>query len=225
LPGKGDWNDGQRSFMDPLPVGSYIVVQVKVSIVGRFNCDGLESGATVSVILGGDSVASSIELPRNPSDCLCPNCVVTFNATSDFHESGWKYNHGGFNTLMILPNDGPNSHLCVHWVDITLIYTGDNVNPDFVSILPRGGITDGGTNLLIIGGRAKSADFCPRIQYKCLFDGTLATDAHVMFHNQMNCTAPPHLESLVDLAILIAVNNQTILTGYQFRYYSKSLFF
>lgn len=43
--GRGDWNGGQATFMDPIPPDhGYVLLAIEATLFGRFDCNGTEYG-------------------------------------------------------------------------------------------------------------------------------------------------------------------------------------
>jgi hypothetical protein len=114
----GVWNNGQVSFQDPLPTGTWEVTEVQVQVEGGLDCGDPAVGQT-SVALNGGPVGVS---QPAAGGCACDGCD---SATwSDFGFSDSNYVHEGMNTVTLTPTD----EICVTTVEVFITYvaTGDD---------------------------------------------------------------------------------------------------
>lgn len=114
---RGDWNNGIKTFMDPLPSGA-IVLGVITKLLGAFDCVSLVGPAQVLLTLQKGEIANT-ELPQN-LPCYCANCVGDFYVTSMSNEDWPGYNHTGINMLQIIVL-GQNA-ICLNRVELIFSY-------------------------------------------------------------------------------------------------------
>jgi len=120
-----NWNNGQRTFIDPIPSG-YFLTQVVASSIARYDpattC-GSESDYVYIYLNGNDLAVSFVNADPSQSPCNCSNCsnhqIVTFTSI-DYspHPFPTAYNYGSSNSFQI-----DSSFNC--WSDFTMIFYYD----------------------------------------------------------------------------------------------------
>ena len=102
----GNWDDGERSFTDPLNVSAD---EIKVEVIGA-NCF---EGGPIEVSLNGNVLG---ELSSLSSSCTCTDC---FSSSGTFKFVSAWYNVGGSNTIKVRAKNSGTT-LCVNRVELDL---------------------------------------------------------------------------------------------------------
>ncbi|KAL6079285.1 putative Serine/threonine protein kinase-transforming protein Rmil [Balamuthia mandrillaris] len=119
----GDWMEGKKPFKLVVPA-SELVVQINVTLVGRFKCsDPLDGGGNkpkptiFTVAVNGFFIQQETQNVEACGLCdycgQCDHCVVTYNITGSIFSSGfddWKY--GDAENLFQLSVD--QGYVCLH---------------------------------------------------------------------------------------------------------------
>eukprot|EP01116_Phalansterium_solitarium_P000748 TRINITY_DN1059_c0_g2_i1.p1 TRINITY_DN1059_c0_g2~~TRINITY_DN1059_c0_g2_i1.p1 ORF type:complete len:744 (-),score=214.92 TRINITY_DN1059_c0_g2_i1:445-2676(-) len=224
----GNWNNGTRNFTDPLPVSpnaAWIVVQLQLTLVGRFNCAGLASPSAV-VQLAGASFA--IELPAQPSGrCAClPDCVVSAEFDAPPQPSGWPaYNYADTNQISVVATNGTT--MCLSSINVTLTYIAANPCAALSACLisPTAGPTDtaSDTSRQQLSPTTVSlfGQFVPEVLYRCYFGpGTDPVDVENNSSTAVTCQAPSRsTPDSVHLWLEVVTSGQHIDTKSTFTYY------
>ncbi|MCH8318839.1 MAG: T9SS type A sorting domain-containing protein [Bacteroidetes bacterium] len=107
--GSGDWNNGIRTFTDPIPPGN-IVTKVEVTVF-KVDC-GLN---TLTTELNGQLISTEC----CSGDCLDGSCWPTYHVRTE--AAGFPgYVYGGMNTFQLIPD---TTDVCVDRAEIILYYT------------------------------------------------------------------------------------------------------
>ena len=101
------WNNGQRTFTDPVPAGNQ-VTQVCATV--NYVCCGLTS---MTVVLNGVTVGT-FNVPTG-CNCSCGNCYTGTVCITNPP----TYNYGGNNTIQVVNNGG---NTCVNSVQLAITY-------------------------------------------------------------------------------------------------------
>ncbi len=101
------WNNGQRTFTDPVPAGNQ-VTQVCATV--NYVCCGLTS---MTVVLNGVTVGT-FNVPTG-CNCSCGNCYTGTVCITNPP----VYNYGGNNTIQVVNNGG---NTCVNSVQLAITY-------------------------------------------------------------------------------------------------------
>lgn len=110
----GKWNNGRRSFTDPVPEG-YIVTHVVADLPGRFGCDG--NRAKITAELGGYELWSASATPT--SNCKS-GCTHGYIERSEPNVDGLEgYNYNGTNIWEMVVASG---EICVSGMELYLCY-------------------------------------------------------------------------------------------------------
>jgi len=209
----GNWNHGSRTFPDLIPSGS-VVTQVQLIVVGLFNCRYQPEGLSAFFQLNlGLLTEEAVDLPVSPTGCLCPQCVVPVQMSSQYNAAGIEfYNYGGTNALSIIPV-GNNTGMCISYVNVSLLYTP--AAPTVGIYSPRGGPITGSTLVTVFG-----AGFSSDVRYYCVFAGA-ATNATVGNEGLiLNCLSPPMILGTVNFTIRIAISGDEVPVG-TYQYYAE----
>ncbi len=131
--GHGNWNDGTRSFSDPVGVGN-LVTRVQYTASAVWGCGGNTSSMTAQ--LNGQTVSSN----SGSGQCGCGSCDPDVNFDSGNHPNGFPgYVYGGSNNVRLAFNSGLG---CVARVRVTLTFGG--AGPTVDALGPYS-VNEGGT--------------------------------------------------------------------------------
>ncbi len=119
-----DWNNGDRTFTDPLPAGAE-VSSISITVFGVHGCGG---GNDVQVELNGTNIGSS----TMGGSCGCDTCFDT-NITASWDDCGEPsfYTYGGLNTI----NLSSAGVMCIDRAEMTIEYCTD-VDADISIVCP-----------------------------------------------------------------------------------------
>merc|ERR1712137_64171 len=198
--GASVWEDGSRTFDDPVPAG-HIVRSVTVVYYLNAGCSTIEQG-TGRVTLDGGMVGFTPELTP-AGDCSCKSCMttMTLSATAD-EPTGWPNYHYGEKNTVKLWFDPP---VCVTKAVISLEYT--EPTPTVIFYRPVGIPLNTESVVDIYGEHLVNSE-----GLSCSFSGNLI---NATYHNEthVSCKVPSYGSAVSTRLQLIESTNEIIEVG------------